>query len=162
MDMPASSNNVPWSPAASAANKCRAESFARYFCGPQLGDTERLTGTASFGIAGRPTPAKEVMYLSARTLSKEIEGYFSILKRGINGVYHHIGKQHLHCYLSEFDFRFNSRHIEDGQRSLLAIRKVAGRRLKYRDSSGRQSSYRGNSFNLRPKNPADSCEESQG
>lgn len=66
-----------------------------------------------------------------------IEGYFSILKRGINGVYHHVGKQHLHRYLSEFDFRYNSRHVEDGQRSLLAIRKIAGRRLKYRDSSGR-------------------------
>ena len=64
-----------------------------------------------------------------------IEGYFSILKRGMNGVYHHVGKQHLHRYLSEFDFRYNSRHIEDGERSLLAIRKVAGRRLKYRDSS---------------------------
>ena len=38
-----------------------------------------------------------------------IEGYFSILKRGIYGVYHHVGKQHLHRYLSEFDFRYNSR-----------------------------------------------------
>lgn len=64
-----------------------------------------------------------------------IEGYFSILKRGINGVYHHVGKQHLHRYLSEFDFRYNSRHIEDGERSLLAIQKVAGKRLMYRDSS---------------------------
>jgi transposase-like protein len=66
-----------------------------------------------------------------------IEGYFSILKRGINGVYHHVGKQHLHRYLSEFDFRYNSRHIEDGERSLLAIQKVTGKRLKYRDSSQR-------------------------
>jgi transposase-like protein len=65
-----------------------------------------------------------------------IEGYFSILKRGIKGVYHHVGKQHLDRYLSEFDFRYNSRHIEDGERSLLAIRKVTGKRLKYRDSSG--------------------------
>jgi transposase-like protein len=65
-----------------------------------------------------------------------IEGYFSILKRGINGVYHHVGKHHLHRYLSEFDFRYNSRHIEDGERSLLAIQKVTGKRLKYRDSSG--------------------------
>lgn len=65
-----------------------------------------------------------------------IEGYFSILKRGINGVYHHVGKHHLHRYLSEFDFRYNSRHIEDGERSLLAIRKVSGKRLTYRDSSG--------------------------
>jgi hypothetical protein len=52
---------------------------------------------------------------------KEGDGYFSILKRGINGVYHHVGKQHLHRYLSEFDFRYNSRDIEDGERSLLAI-----------------------------------------
>ncbi len=65
-----------------------------------------------------------------------IEGYFSVLKRGINGVYHHVGKQHLHRYLSEFDFRYNARHIEDGERSLLAIQKVTGKRLKYRDSSG--------------------------
>jgi len=65
-----------------------------------------------------------------------IEGYFSILKRGINGVYHHVGKQHLHRYLSEFDFRYNSRNVEDGERSLLAIRKVTGKRLTYRDSSG--------------------------
>lgn len=64
-----------------------------------------------------------------------IEGYFSILKRGINAVYHHVGKQHLHRYLSEFDFRYNSRHIKDGERSLLAIQKVTGKRLKYRDSS---------------------------
>jgi transposase-like protein len=64
-----------------------------------------------------------------------VEGYFSILKRGINGVYHHVGKQHLHRYLSEFDFRYNTREITDGGRSKLAIRKVAGKRLKYRDSS---------------------------
>lgn len=65
-----------------------------------------------------------------------IEGYFSILKRGINGVYHHVGKQHLHRYLSEFDFRYNSRHVDDGERAMLAIRKVEGKRLTYRDSSG--------------------------
>lgn len=64
-----------------------------------------------------------------------IEGYFSILKRGINGVYHHVGKQHLHRYLSEFDFRYNSRHMEDGERALLAVKKVNGKRLMLRDSS---------------------------
>jgi transposase-like protein len=42
-----------------------------------------------------------------------IEGYFATLKRGINGVYHHVGKQHLHRYLSEFDFRYNSRKEKD-------------------------------------------------
>lgn len=63
-----------------------------------------------------------------------VEGFFAILKRGINGVYHHVGKQHLHRYLSEFDFRYNARKITDGERSLLAIRGVAGKRLKLRDS----------------------------
>ena len=38
-----------------------------------------------------------------------VEGYFSILKRGINGTYHHCEKQHLHRYLAEFDFRYNHR-----------------------------------------------------
>lgn len=65
-----------------------------------------------------------------------IEGYFSILKRGINGVYHHVGKNHLHRYLSEFDFRYNARKIKDGERTVLAIKKVAGKRLTYRDSRG--------------------------
>jgi len=65
-----------------------------------------------------------------------IEGYFSILKRGINGVYHHVGKQHLHRYLSEFDFRYNSRDVEDGERAALAIKATTGKRLYYRDSRG--------------------------
>jgi hypothetical protein len=43
-----------------------------------------------------------------------IEGYFAALKRGINGVYHDVGKQHLHRYLSEFDFCYNSRIEKTG------------------------------------------------
>ena len=64
-----------------------------------------------------------------------VEGYFSILKRGINGVYHHVGKQHLHRYLSEFDFRYNSKNTTDGERTQLAIKGVKGKRLMYRDST---------------------------
>jgi len=63
-----------------------------------------------------------------------IEGYFATLKRGINGVYHHVGKQHLHRYLSEFDFRYNSRKEKDGDRTLLALNSVTGKRLMLRDS----------------------------
>ena len=66
-----------------------------------------------------------------------VEGYFANLKRGIHGVYHHVGKQHLHRYLSEFDFRYNARKIKDGERTLLAIKGVNGKRLKLRDSRGR-------------------------
>jgi len=63
-----------------------------------------------------------------------IEGYFATLKRGINGVYHHVGKQHLHRYLSEFDFRYNSRKSKDGDRTLMALNSVNGKRLMLRDS----------------------------
>lgn len=63
-----------------------------------------------------------------------VEGYFANLKRGINGVYHFVGKQHLHRYLSEFDFRYNSRDVKDGERTVMAIKQVAGKRLMLRDS----------------------------
>lgn len=63
-----------------------------------------------------------------------VEGYFANLKRGLNGVYHYVGKQYLHRYLSEFDFRYNTRKLKDGDRSLLAIKGVSGKRLKLRDS----------------------------
>ena len=64
-----------------------------------------------------------------------IEGYFATLKRGINEVYHHVGKQHLHRYLSEFDFRYNSRKEKDGDRTLYGAPNGAnGKRLMLRDS----------------------------
>jgi hypothetical protein len=45
-----------------------------------------------------------------------LEGYFSLLKRGINGVYHHVGRKHLHRYLGEFDFRYNNRKVTGSKR----------------------------------------------
>jgi transposase-like protein len=63
-----------------------------------------------------------------------VEGYFANLKRGINGVYHFVGKQHLHRYLTEFDFRYNSRDLKDGERTVMAIKQIGGRRLMLRDS----------------------------
>lgn len=66
-----------------------------------------------------------------------VEGYFANLKRGINGVYHFVGKQHLHRYLSEFDFRYNSREMKDGERTVMAIKQTGGKRLMLRDSRER-------------------------
>jgi transposase-like protein len=63
-----------------------------------------------------------------------IEGYFSIFKRGMKGVYQHCGKQHLHRYLAEFDFRYNNRSalgVEDAERSANALGGIVGKRLKY-------------------------------
>jgi len=64
-----------------------------------------------------------------------VEGYFSILKRGINGVYHHVGRKHLHRYLSEFDFRYNERKVTDGERAQTALKGFDGKRLTYKASS---------------------------
>jgi transposase-like protein len=64
-----------------------------------------------------------------------VEGYFSILKRGINGVYHHCEKQHLHRYLAEFDFRYNNRvakGVDDIERADQLLAGVTGKRLTYR------------------------------
>jgi transposase-like protein len=62
-----------------------------------------------------------------------VEGFFSLLKRGINGTYHHVSSQHLHSYLSEFDFRYNTRQITDGERSMKLIGKVGGKILMYKE-----------------------------
>jgi transposase-like protein len=63
------------------------------------------------------------------------EGYFSIFKRGMRGVYQHCKEKHLHRYLAEFDFRYNHRiklGFNDGERAALAVKSAAGKRLTYR------------------------------
>jgi transposase-like protein len=67
-----------------------------------------------------------------------LEGFFSVLKRGLVGIYQHVDKRHLNRYLAEFDFRQNTRAklgIDDVQRTKHAIRGMAGKRLTYLDSS---------------------------
>jgi transposase-like protein len=68
-----------------------------------------------------------------------VEGFFSLLKRGVYGSFHHISKQHLHRYLSEFDFRYNARDVDDGERRQLAIKSVVGKRLTYYPAKGAET-----------------------
>lgn len=61
-----------------------------------------------------------------------IEGYFSIFKRGMKGIYQHCGKQHLHRYMAEFDFRYSNRaakDIDDTMRAQAILRGAEGKRL---------------------------------
>ncbi len=63
-----------------------------------------------------------------------IEGYFSIFKRGMKGVYQHCGKEHLHRYMAEFDFRYSNRaakKVDDNQRADIALMGIVGKRLTY-------------------------------
>src|SRR5580658_8706235 len=66
-----------------------------------------------------------------------VEGYYSIFKRGMKGVYQHCSEQHLHRYLAEFDFRYSNRSalgVEDAERAAKALKGIEGRRLTYRIS----------------------------
>jgi transposase-like protein len=66
--------------------------------------------------------------------SNTIEGVFSLLKRGVMGTFHSVSKKHLPNYLNEFEFRYNTRKLDDGQRVARAIKQVDGKRLQYRES----------------------------
>jgi transposase-like protein len=67
-----------------------------------------------------------------------VEGYFSIFKRGMKGVYQHCSEKHLHRYMAEFDFRYNERSalgVEDAERAAKIVRGATGKRLMYRRSN---------------------------
>jgi len=61
------------------------------------------------------------------------ESYFALIKRGIYGTYHAVSKKHLHRYAAEFEFRWNNRTVDDGERTRKAIRGADGKRLFYRE-----------------------------
>lgn len=63
-----------------------------------------------------------------------VEGFYSIFKRGMKGIYQHCAEHHLHRYLAEFDFRYTHRiacGIDDGARAFLALKGAKGKRLTY-------------------------------
>jgi hypothetical protein len=83
------------------------------------------------GMRSTPTPS---------IYTNTIEGYFSILKRGIYGVYQHVSEAHLHRYLCEYDFRYThrvARGVDDMERMRLALAGIVGKRLTYRPASGK-------------------------
>ena len=76
-------------------------------------------------------------YVRGDAHTNTVEGYFSIFKRGIYGVYHHVSEHHLKRYLAEFDFRYNERvalGVGDVERTEKALRGIVGKRLTYRES----------------------------
>jgi len=88
--------------------------------------------------ASHETVDHNVEYVRGNAHTNTAENYFSILKRGIDGVYHHVSEAHLPRYLAEFDFRYN--HLArdgwtDSQRTMEALRGVEGKRLTYGGSA---------------------------
>lgn len=72
-------------------------------------------------------------YVRGDVTTNTVEGFFSIFKRGLNGVYHNVSRKHLPLYVREFSFRYNTRKMNDGERVTAAIRAANGKRLMYRE-----------------------------
>jgi transposase-like protein len=84
--------------------------------------------------------AKE--YARGDVTTNTVEGFFSIFKRGMIGVYQHCGEQHLQRYLDEFDFRYSNRSalgVDDSERATRAIKGAEGKRLTYRRTGKKQT-----------------------
>jgi transposase-like protein len=87
-----------------------------------------------FASHGRVTH-RDFEYVRGEITTNTIEGYFSIFKRGMKGVYQHCSEKHLHRYLSEFDFRYSNRialGVDDAMRADKALQGITGKRLTYR------------------------------
>jgi transposase-like protein len=77
-------------------------------------------------------------YVRGDAHTNTAENFFSILKRGIYGIYQHVSEEHLHRYLVEFDFRHNNRialGVDDVERTNRAVRGIVGKRLTYRTTN---------------------------
>ncbi len=76
-------------------------------------------------------------YVRGDVHTNSAEGFFSIFKRGMKGIYQHCAEKHLHRYLAEYDFRYNHRSalgVNDSERATAMLGGIVGRRLTYRDS----------------------------
>jgi len=71
-------------------------------------------------------------YAKGDVHSNSAENFFSILKRGVIGTYHHWSEAHMHRYLAEFDFRYSTKDISDAERSTELLKGIVGKRLTYR------------------------------
>jgi transposase-like protein len=103
-------------------------------------DQARYYMSAFDGFAGHETVdhSKEE-YVRGEAHTNTAEGYFSLFKKGMRGIYQHCQEKHLHRYLAEFDFRYNNREalgVSDSERTERALKGSKGKRLMYRDSLG--------------------------
>jgi transposase-like protein len=107
-------------------------------------DESRIYGGIIAHVANHETImhiARE--YARGDVTTNSVEGFFSVFKRGMRGIYQHCGEKHLHRYLTEFDFRFNHRMrlgVDDVARTDAALKSIVGKRLTYRTTRGQRAS----------------------
>lgn len=98
--------------------------------------TDEFSSYRSIGreVAGQDTIAHSYgEYGRGEIHINTAESYFATLKRGVNGVYHHVSRKHLPRYLDEFEFRYNARDVSDSTGTIMALTGAEGKRVKYRD-----------------------------
>lgn len=105
-------------------------------------DESRLYGNVAEHAAEHDTVRHSAgEYVRGDVHTNTVEGVFSILKRGMKGIYQHCAEKHLHRYLAEFDFRYNNRvavGVGDLGRADEALRGIVGKRLTYRTTTHRK------------------------
>jgi hypothetical protein len=96
-------------------------------------DESKLYNDAAAHFAAHETVKHSAgEYVRDDVHTNSAEGYFSIFKRGMSGIYQHCAEKHLHRYLAEYDFRYNHRvrlGFNDGERAALAVKNATGKRL---------------------------------
>ena len=101
-------------------------------------DESRLHGDIEAHVEAHETVKHSAgEYVRDDVHTNSAEGYFSIFKRGMRGVYQHCAEKHLHRYLAEYDFRYNHRvrlGWDDDSRTVAAIRGAEGKRLTYQQT----------------------------
>jgi transposase-like protein len=96
-------------------------------------DESRPYPKAARGFAAHKTVNHKFKeYARGDVTTNTVEGFFSILKRGIIGTFHQVSAKHLPLYLAEFDHRYNFRDVTDGERTLEGLAKIEGKRLSYK------------------------------
>lgn len=99
-------------------------------------DESRLYGDVTKHVASHETVKHSIKeYVRGDVHTNAAEGFFSLFKRGMRGIYQHCSEKHLHRYLAEYDFRYNHRirlGWNDTGRTMAAIRNAEGKRLTYR------------------------------
>jgi transposase-like protein len=99
-------------------------------------DESKPYPTAARDFASHQTVNHSIQeYARGEVHTNTVEGYFSLIKRGIIGTFHSVSKKHLPLYLAEFDHRYNHRKVSDGERTLEGLAKIEGKRLVYREPS---------------------------
>jgi hypothetical protein len=92
----------------------------------------------AYRIVGREFAKHDALLHAGRQYAKgdvhpnTAENFFSILKRGVIGTYHHWSEAHIHRYLAEFDFRYSTKDMTDKERADIALKGIAAKRLTYR------------------------------